>query len=209
MEPFPEGLVLAAGLSSRMGRQKLLLDVGGAPMVVRVVRAALASSLRRVVVVGGPCTDLVETLVSARTEPRLTVTVNPNPEQGMSSSLRAGLACLSPGASGVMVILGDQPFLTSDVIDRLIAAFRSDSDKIVVPSVMGRRSNPVLFPADLFPDLARTRGDVGGRFVLKRNARRIVRIEVGDTYDDSDVDTPQDLKRLTRKVRSGTEDAIS
>ncbi|MBI5569683.1 MAG: nucleotidyltransferase family protein [Desulfomonile tiedjei] len=202
MESFPEGLILAAGLSSRMGEQKLLLDVGGVPMLVGVVRAAMTSSLRRLVVVlGRSSTDLVDALGHLSRDPRLTVTVNRNPEHGMSSSLRAGIASITPSAAGVMIVLGDQPFLTSDVIDRLIDAFRADPGKIVVPCVMGRRSNPVIFPADLLPDLTRTRGDVGGRFVLKRNADRIVRIEMGDRYDDSDVDTPEDLQRLTQKVR--------
>ena len=100
-----------------------------------------------------------------------------------------------------MIILGDQPFLTAAVIDTLIVAFRSHPNSIVVPCVMGRRSNPVIFPSDLFPELERTRGDVGGRFVLKRNADRIVRIEVGGMYDDSDVDTLEDLQRLTQKAK--------
>ncbi|MBM3301660.1 MAG: nucleotidyltransferase family protein [Deltaproteobacteria bacterium] len=192
-----EGIILAAGLSSRMGRPKLLIEIDGASMLVRVLRAALASRLSRVILVTGQSCEMQEDELAQFVQcPRLLRIVNPNPALGMASSLKAGMSALLSDASGVMVILADQPRLTSRVVDRLIEVFHGNPDKIVAPAVRGRRTTPVIFPAQLFPLLLEETGDVGGRNVVNNNPDKVVQICMDLWYDDTDVDTPDDLQRF-------------
>ncbi|MEW6112116.1 MAG: nucleotidyltransferase family protein [Thermodesulfobacteriota bacterium] len=200
-----EGVILAAGLSTRMGKPKLLLEVHGHTVLWWVVRAALVSELARVILVVGPDSKSVSaSLGDLKTASRLQVTPNPQPERGMSSSLTAGLAHVDTGSAGALIMLGDQPGITSAVIDDLVAAFRRDPESIVVPTVRGRRTTPVLFPRSLFPDLMGIRGDVGGRDVLNSHPDRVVLVETGPYYDDTDMDTPADLDKLQAVLQSRT-----
>ncbi len=196
-EELVQGMILAAGLSTRMGRQKLLIRVGGIPVITRVVRAALGSRLNRIILVTGPTnSELLESLGPENVNARLLIAVNERPEEGMSSSLKTGMMMVAKEMLGIMVILGDQPFLTSAIINRLLDEFNKQTDCIVAPMVQGRRSNPVIFPADLFPELRMVRGDMGGKSVLQRNPERVVGIEMGGYYDDKDLDTPEDLQGI-------------
>ncbi len=195
------GVVLAAGLASRMAAAKLELEIGGIPAIVRVMNAAVDSQLDRVILVVGPAPQsLIRTLGTVAFHPKIALQDNPHPEQGMSGSLAKGIEALGTDVAGAMIILGDQPLISTQVINRLSEAFRNQPDKIIAALVQGRRSNPVVFPASLFGELREVRGDIGGREVVKRNLRLIVGIEVGDCYDDADLDTPEDLRRIREKV---------
>ncbi len=201
-----DGIILAAGLSTRLGRSKLTVQIGGIPVISRVVRSALDSALRRAILVTGAANSgLLEAVGEMAFDSRLVVAVNPDPKKGMSSSVRTAIELLGDGVSGAMLILGDLPFLTSSVIDDLLEEFSRDPNGIVAPLIRGRRSNPVIFPAKLFSELMETRGDVGGRFVLKRHESIVVGVEMGDRYDDEDLDTVDDLQRILQKAH-GRED---
>lgn len=128
---------------------------------------------------------------------KLYTVINPNPERGMASSLRVGLSAVRAGTAGAMVILGDQPWLQVHVIDGLMQTFLDSASRIAVPTVRGRRTTPVIFPSVLFPELMNETGDVGGRNVLNRHCDKIVYSELGSGYDDSDFDTPEDVKRTS------------
>jgi molybdenum cofactor cytidylyltransferase len=194
-----EGIILAAGLSTRMGVPKLALEIEGIPIIRRVVRAALESELHRVILVIGPSDSRVkEALGPVATDPRLLQVVNSHPQAGMSSSMHKGLESLDHEAAGVMILLGDQPGITGDIINKLLAAFRRAQTKIIVPYVLDRRTTPAIFPATLFPELMEEAGDIGGRNVLKRHADQVVELEMGQEYDDTDLDTPEDLDKIRK-----------
>lgn len=192
-----DGIILAAGLSTRMGAPKLTIEIEGTPIISRVVRAALASELHRVILVVG-LTDsrIMEALGPVAEDPRLSRVVNPHPEAGMSSSMRKGMESVDHEAAGIIILLGDQPGITGNIINELLAAFLREQTKIIVPYVLGRRTTPVIFPASLFPELMKETGDIGGRNVLKRHADLIVELEMGQDYDDADLDTPEDLEKI-------------
>ncbi len=199
-----EAIILAAGLSTRMRTPKLLLEIDGVPVITRVVRSSLASTLQLVTLVTGPSADdLVQALGPAATHPLFRHVMNPNPELGMSSSLRVGLSAIGDFAEGVMIVLADQPWLTAQVIDELLVAFRTHPRNIVVPTINNRRTTPVLFPRLLFADLMAVEGDVGGRDVVNRNRDKVVTVEVASRYDDSDLDTPEDVARAAGASRGG------
>lgn len=192
-----EGIILAAGLSKRMGPPKLFLKINGLPVISWVIRAALASALDRVILVTGPDREEFAAALGASLDhPKLEYLMNPFPESGMSSSMIVGIESVEAGAAGAMILLADQPAITPHIIDQLLDVFRKNHDKIVVPAISGRRTTPVIFPAILFPELVKTTGDVGGREVVNRNPRRVVLIEMGSDYDDTDLDTPEDFKSM-------------
>jgi len=191
------GIVLAAGLSTRMGRPKLMCQLYGQPIIFRVVACALESLLHCVIVVTGHPENAVEGgLLELTVDPKLKLVRNQDPAAGMASSIITGMSALSDKPDGVMIVLGDQANLSTFVLDRLMEGFLSYPTSIVVPTVHGRDTTPVVFPERLFPDLRRLSGDVGGRSIVSREKSAVVRIELGGVYDDTDVDTEDDLERL-------------
>jgi molybdenum cofactor cytidylyltransferase len=197
--PKVAALVLAAGRSRRMGeRNKLLIEVGGEPMVRHAVRAALASGQREVVVVTGHERERVEAVLAG-----LPIRLVHNPDYavgGLSSSLKAGVGALGRKLDGALVCLGDMPRLTSDHLRRLVAAFDPGSGRaIVVPTHGGKRGNPVLWSSAYFPAMRELEGDVGARHLLGEHAAEVVEVELDDDAPLLDVDTPEALARLLRR----------
>lgn len=193
-------IVLAAGRSSRMGpRNKLLETLEGQPIVRRVAAAALASRCRPVVVVTGHQAEAVEAALEG-----LPVGIVHNPEfaAGMSTSLKAGIAALPDRLDGVIVALGDMPEIAPAHLDRMIAAFEpKEGRSIIVPVYQGRRGNPVLWGAELFPAMSALTGDVGARQVIADNADSVVELDLQTPAVLVDVDTPEALAEV--RVRRG------
>jgi molybdenum cofactor cytidylyltransferase len=184
-------IVLAAGASTRMGRQKLTLPMaGGRPLVRLAVEQVLAAELDEVVVVVGGDADAVAAALA--TLP-VRVVVNPRYAEGQSTSLRVGLDALRPGTDAAVVALGDQPLPDPDVIRRLVAAFRTTGRPIAVPVYRDGRGNPVLFGATLFGELRGVTGDQGGRGVITRDPARVAEVPV-DMAMPADIDTPEDYE---------------
>jgi molybdenum cofactor cytidylyltransferase len=196
-----EGIILAAGLSTRLpGNNKLLVKIADATLISRVISQCLNSRLSRLIIVTGPSLDMEEELSPWSGNQRLKIVVNLQPEWGMSSSLRVGInAVKSEAAAAAAIILGDQIFLTSAIINRLWEKFQEHPEKIVAPFVSGRRTTPVIFPSRFFPDLLQTSGDEGGRTVLIRHEESVVGVEMGTMYDDVDLDTPEDLEFIRNR----------
>jgi len=187
-------IVLAAGQSRRMGRDnKLLALVDGRPMVAHVVDAMLASRAEPVIVVTGHEADQVRAALGDRP---VRWCHNPDFADGLSTSLRAGLDAL-PEVEGVLVALGDMPRIRPDQIDRLIAAFNpTEGRAICVPTVSGKRGNPVLFATRFVPEMRRVSGDVGARHLIGAHGEAVVEIEMDDDAALLDIDTPEALSAL-------------
>ena len=202
IEPSTAAIILAAGTSSRMGegRHKLLLPLGDRPVLIHVIEATLASRAHPIIVVLGHQANQVRASVAHyATHPSVILVENPDYSQGMSTSLRVGLQVLvmnenkgepisySPDAA--LVILGDQPLITTPILYTLIAARQITRKRIISPLYNGKRGNPVLFEASLFPELMEVTGDEGGRSVIERHRQDMATVEVGDTMATYDVDT--------------------
>ena len=189
------GLLLAAGLSRRMGRAKLLLPLQGRPVVRHAAERFLAAGIDPLYVVVG--LDAASVTLALADLP-LHIVVNPHPESGQASSLVAGIRALPPDTEAVVVGLGDQPFLPAEVIPRLIYAVRNTDRVIAAPRYRDGLGNPVLFRAPVFPELLAVGGDRGARSVVEREAERVVVVELDYPMPD-DVDTPEDYARLSSR----------
>jgi molybdenum cofactor cytidylyltransferase len=188
--PRIAAVVLAAGMSSRMGgRNKLLREIGGMPMIRRSVEAAHASSAGPVTVVTGRDEAEIREALSG-----LDVTFAHNPDfaAGMAGSLKTGIAAVPNDTDGVVVALGDMPFVTAHHIDRLIAAYDEDEGRtICIPTHDGKWGNPVLWSRRYFPEMLAISGDKGARELLHTYADKLCEVPMEDTGILRDFDTPE------------------
>jgi len=196
LAPRVAALVLAAGQSRRMGTlNKLLIGIDGKPMVRHVAEAVQGSQARPIIVVTGHEREKVEAALSGVGV--ASFVFNPDYAQGLSTSLKQGLAALPAGTEGAVVCLGDMPKVAASEIDRLIAAFNAlEGRGICVPTRRGKRGNPVLLASRLFPELSSVSGDVGARDVIAAHPELVVEVEMDGDGVLTDIDTPQALARL-------------
>lgn len=189
--PRVAALVLAAGRSARMGSvNKLLLDYRGRPLVRRVVESVLESAVDAVTVVTGHEGERVADVLADLPVRRVH---NPDYPEGMSTSLRSGLAAVAGQCDAVLVCLGDMPEIRAAHIDRLIDAFDPVADRaICLPVHAGQRGNPVLWAAEFIPAMGRITGDRGARALLHEFAGRVHEVAMGDPAVLFDVDWPTD-----------------
>jgi molybdenum cofactor cytidylyltransferase len=185
------GVVLAAGLARRMGRQKLLLRLAGRP-VVRWAVERIAPHVDDTVVVTGQDDAAVREALAGLS---LRFAVNPNPQAGQGSSIAVGVAALKPWTRAVLIALGDQPRIPDAVVPALLDALASGGKAIVAPVYRGTQGTPVLFAAELFPELKQLTGDAGARAVVNGAPERVERV-LFDLPMPPDVDTPEDYARL-------------
>lgn len=186
-------IVLAAGRSSRMGAHKLLLPLGERPLIAHAVVAACASSANPVLVVLG---HDAERVAAALPPGRQQIVVNPNYQEGMATSLRTGLMALPPETQGVLVLLGDQPLFTLDLIEQMLEAARQSPASILAACYGGRRGNPVYFPGVYFDELKNVTGDEGGRSVIQHHPDSLRLVDIANVDAVLDADAPDDYQQI-------------
>jgi CTP:molybdopterin cytidylyltransferase MocA len=194
------GLVLAAGEGRRLGRPKALVDVDGELLVDRAARVLAAAGCEPVVVVlGAQAADVV----AAAGLDGAVVLVNDGWRDGMGSSLRCGLAAVTDiGASDVVVLLVDQPYVGADHVRRLLD--RRGERPAVVASYGGEPRNPALLAASTWPDVCeRAVGDVGARAWMRAHPEQVLMVACDDLGGDIDIDTADDLRRVTGGAEEG------
>jgi molybdenum cofactor cytidylyltransferase len=191
-------VVLAAGESRRMGTQKLLLPFGNTTVVAAVVRSARASRAGRTLVVLGAD----RAAVRLELEPSgVEFTVNEDYQLGMLSSVQAGFRALPADAAAAVVMLGDQPFLPSRVIDAVIGAFEEHGRGIVIPAFQGRRGHPVLIDLKYRGEVLSLDPADGLRRLMRAHPGDILEVDAGDANILRDLDTPEDYAGLPKGVK--------
>ncbi len=191
--PTIAAIVLAAGKSSRMGANKMLLPLAGHPLVWRVVSAACASSADSVLVVLGNEADAVAAALPAGRYQRVD---NPRFADGLSTSLQAGLDALPDDIDGALILLADMPFTSLATLETILATARETPEQIVATNQQGRPAPPVYWPRALFADLRMIRGDEGGRSLLLRSPEAVRLVEMARPDEALDVDAPEDYQRI-------------
>ena len=192
-------IVLAAGKATRMGGpNKLLSDVGGKPMVRIAVEQALASKASPVFVVTGHQHEQVRAVLK---DLPVIFVQNPDFAEGLSTSVKAGVAALPEEIDGAIVCLGDMPQVTAALIDRMLGAFDPEKGAlIVIPTAEGKRGNPVLWSRRFFPELIALEGDIGARQLIAAYPEAVVEVPVGGDAAFLDIDTPDALAALRAEM---------
>jgi molybdenum cofactor cytidylyltransferase len=200
--PSIAAVILAAGRSSRMrGANKLLAEVDGTPMVVHAVDAALASRARPVIAVTGNDADRV---AAAHAGKPVTLVHNPDFAEGISGSLKRGLAAVPDDCDGALICLADMPRIGAAALDRLIAAFNPvEGRAICVPTFNGKRGNPVLWARRFFPEMTDLAGDVGARHLIGDHAELVCEVAMPDDAILTDIDTPEALASIRAAPAAG------
>jgi molybdenum cofactor cytidylyltransferase len=184
-------IVLAAGSSMRFGSPKQLVRIDGQSLIQRAV-AHVTDLLGAAVtiVLGAHAAEVAETLPSGTAS----VLINRNWQEGLGSSIRIGVQRLPGAYEGVMLVLADQPLVSTETLRRLIAAWRRQPRQIVASSHSGATGEPVIFPRWCFGDLMRLRGDQGAHIVIHRYADHVVRLPHPEAAID--IDFPEDLLEI-------------
>ena len=191
--PCIGAVVLAAGMSSRMGANKLLQEWRGKALLRWTVEAALASEAKPVIVVTGHDATNTEAVLRGLD---VVIVRNPAYRDGLSASLKSGLSALPESADGALVMLGDMPEISANLVNRMIAAFSPpDGRSICVAVHQGKRGNPVLWSRAFFGEMAGITGDTGAKSLLATNEEQLCEIETSAGVL-RDVDTPEALARL-------------
>jgi CTP:molybdopterin cytidylyltransferase MocA/NifU-like protein involved in Fe-S cluster formation len=191
-------IVLAAGKARRFGAQKLLAPYGSSTVVRTVVDTVRAAGVDYLVVVGGPGGDAVRAAVGASP---VVWAENAEPDRGLSSSVATGVAAMPPNVGAVLVVLGDQPTVSVQVMQRVMLAWREGGGPVVAPRYRGIRGNPVLFDSTLFGALGSLVGEHGARDLISSDPTRVTMVEVAEP-PPMDIDTPGDYDELLRRSRT-------
>ena len=195
------GVVLAAGSSTRMGKNKLLFDLDGESIVRSVVRRAAAAGLDPVVVVLGYEAELVRRELDGLMPPCLTV-VNPDYARGINFSLKAGIAALPATAAAAVVILADMPFVTAEMIATLVTRYRASEAPLVISDYEGVNAPPMLYDRALFEELRAMEGEGCGRQVVRRH-RTEAEVVGWPAAALTDLDAPGDYERVRSLLAAG------
>lgn len=188
-------LVLAAGRSKRMGRNKLLLPLEGRPMIQHTLDALQGCRLAGITLVSGhQSLRLRDQLQNHPLYNQLQIVNNPDYGSGLASSLRQGLKQLPAGHGGLLLLLGDMPMLSPALVQKLLARFHElNGEKIIIPCYRGQRGHPRVWPAPLVPMMSLAQGDRGADFLIRQNPAWIEELELDDPAVIRDFDTPEAL----------------
>ena len=191
-------MVLAAGKSQRMGRNKLLLKLGGITVLERVLSSIEASTVEEVFVVLGHRPEDLRPIVDAHAAEAVS---NPDYEEGMTTSFKAGLSRVSVDAA--FLCLGDQAVLDPVLMDRMVDALEAVTEALIVSPVHeGRRGHPVLFRKTLFPEIMSLGRGKTLKDVVEGHGDRHLEVE-GDIWCTLDMDTPEDYERIRERLNAG------
>ncbi len=204
--PFISGILLAAGLSTRMGQPKQLLPFGKSTIVETVVDNMLEAKFREVIVVVGHCADQIQDLLVERP---VKIVFNPNYREGMLTSAQAGIWSLNfanarnkSDRDAFSLMLVDQPFITSELIDKVIDAYAQTDKGIVLPSYNYKRGHPVIFHHQYANDILTLDAESGGvRSLFKSHSEDIHYVPVNTDDVLRDIDYREDYEHALRENR--------
>jgi len=179
-------ILLAAGESKRMGQSKQLMPFGETTILEQAVDNLINSTVSETIVVLGHRAEEVMNVITSKP---VKIVINPDYQQGMSTSIIAGLDLVDSGTRAVMIALGDQPFVDSQTINSIIEAFVVSDKGIAIPVYQGRRGHPVIFAIGYKGELLRLKGDIGGREIIDQHPDDVLEVAVSCKGVCVDIDT--------------------
>ena len=191
MQPMVSVILLAAGESKRMGKPKQLMPLGSSTILEQAIDNLLNSAVNEVIVVlGYRAEEIIKTIAAKPVK----IAINPDYQQGMSTSIIAGLNLVNSQAQAVMLALGDQPLVDSQTINRLIDEFYNHDKGIAIPTYQGNRGHPIIFAIKYKPKLLELKGDIGGREIIKKHPDDVLEVAVDSESVITDIDTRDDYQ---------------
>lgn len=184
-------MILAAGESKRMGKPKLLLHFRGKTIIETILGQVIQSRVEKILVVLGSNREKIERKIKNLP---LKITVNPDFREGMLSSVQLGFQALPKNARAVLVILGDQPAISSAIIDEVIDAYKRTGKGIVLPVYKKERGHPVIIDMKYRGEVGKLSPDVGLRGVVYSHPEDILEVEVDTPSILKDIDDMEDYK---------------
>jgi len=191
------GIILSAGESKRMGTPKQLLPWGKTIILQQVIDNAAASRLGKVLLILGSRAEEIagKITVSSKTN----IVVNPDFKEGMDSSVKCGIKNTPADTEAYMLLLGDQPFISPDIINQLLDVYEMRKHGIVIPVYDGKRGHPVIFDAKYKQELLSI-GDQGAKAVVNNHISDIFEVNVESANILTDIDTPQDYQKAVNQA---------
>jgi molybdenum cofactor cytidylyltransferase len=186
-------VILAAGMSSRMGGAKQLLRLGEDTLLEHVLENVRTSGVGDIVLVLGHAAETIRKSIDPN---NLNIVVNNAYREGMGSSLRTGVSALPAEIDAAFMVLADQPFVQPGTLRLLMDQYRESNAQIVIPMYKGFRGNPVLLDRSVFPEVMALTGDIGCRAIFGNHLEGIVKVPVEDLGILLDVDSQEDFDRL-------------
>ncbi|MEM3616075.1 MAG: nucleotidyltransferase family protein [Candidatus Methanomethylicia archaeon] len=189
-------IILAAGYSKRFGRNKLLEPIAGKPMIRWTLEATLNSMINEVVVVLGFEAERVYEVIK---DLKCRVIVNLEYDIGMSSSVKCGVRSIMSRSEAVLIIPGDYPFIEVETINNVIKKYRETHAPIIIATYNGRRGHPILIGRELFQEVLEINEEsMGLKAVIRRHENEIVYADAKGMGAITDIDSPEDLKKLMK-----------
>jgi molybdenum cofactor cytidylyltransferase len=187
------GAILAAGMSTRMGQNKLLLPFQGTTVIGRVLHSALATSLDEILVITGHERERVERIIENISDTRLHLVFNANFARGRAESIKTAVR-EAKESDAILFLVGDKPIISTALIEKTITEFREQKPNVCYVQTPHGRGHPVIFSQELFPELLALEGDIVGDNLIASHANDT--LEVGDDEMQWDIDTWDDYQQL-------------
>lgn len=192
----PAILILAAGSSSRMGQSKQLLTIDGEALLSKSIKVAIAAQAQTILVVLGANEPAHRNAIK---DLPVTIVSNPGWRNGIGSSLKAGITYLQsmfPGTEAVVIMVCDQPCLTSEHLIKIISVYKTADSSIIASRYSGTAGIPALFRKVHYDELLAVNDEEGAKKIIQKNWKSVIEIDFPDGA--TDLDTPADLKRFTK-----------
>jgi molybdenum cofactor cytidylyltransferase len=189
-------MILAAGESRRMGAPKLLLPLGEKTIIETVVDETLRSKADQTLVVLGAEREEIKSKIANRP---VMIVVNPRFQEGMLSSIQVGFDALPRETEAVVICLGDQPFIPSSVMDKLIEAFQNTRRGIILPVYKKKRGHPSLIDIKYRQEVKKLSPDIGLRALVHDHPQDLLEVKVDTPHILKDIDKPEDYMRELKK----------
>lgn len=190
-------IIIAAGASSRLGRPKQLLHYANKPMLQHLLQVSSDSVAAKVIVVLGANAEKITSEVAFG---EAQVVVNEGWQEGMASSIRTGIKVLveiEPLIAGAIIMLCDQPYITSTLLDCLITTYLNTDKPIVASEYNSVLGSPAFFQRSIFPELLQLKGDAGAKVIIQQHSKEVE--AVAFSKGDIDIDTPADYEQVSKK----------
>ena len=176
-------IILAAGFSKRFGKEKLLMEIKNKPMILHIVDVVLSLGFAENILVYR--NEEIKEIAANR---NIKCAYNAMAAKGQSTSIRCGIRNSDP-TDAYIFFTGDQPFINSEAVKRLISAFKEGKGSIIVPRYEGHNGNPVIFSSEWKQELEMISGDTGGRKIIRSHPGKVYYVDIADTKIGMDIDT--------------------